>query len=279
MRARIWGTRGSLATPGPDTVRYGGNTSCIEIRPSDGGLVILDAGTGIRELGISLDGSVPSRIDILLSHLHLDHLEGLGFFAPLWDPATELHIWGPPSPVRSLADRIAQYLSPPLFPVRLAEVPAQVRLHDAPEEPWSLGSALLRSASIIHRGPTVGYRIEEGGRSIAYLTDHEPARAADLGTMPPEWISGYALAADADVLIHDCQYTEEEYPDRAGFGHSSTKHVADFARRAGARRLLLFHHDPNHTDEDLELLCERVQELWDGGVVDLAREGDEIELG
>ena len=278
MRARIWGTRGSLAAPGPDTLRYGGNTSCVEIRPSDESLLILDSGTGIRGLGAALDGPAPSRIDILLSHLHLDHLEGLGFFAPLWDPRTELHIWGPSSPVRSLSDRIAQYLSPPLFPVRLAEVPARVRLHDAPEEPWNLGSATVRASSIIHRGPTVGYRIEEGGRSIAYLTDHEPALATDLSAVPPEWISGYALAAGADVLIHDCQYTEDEYPDRAGFGHSSTEHVADFARLAGARRLLLFHHDPNHTDEDLEALCERVRDLWDGGTVELAREGEEIDL-
>jgi ribonuclease BN (tRNA processing enzyme) len=276
VRARIWGTRGSLAAPGPDTVRYGGNTSCIEIRPSDESLLVLDSGTGIRGLGAALDGSVPPRIDILLSHLHLDHLEGLGFFAPLWDPSTELHIWGPSSPVRSLSDRIAQYLSPPLFPVRLAEVPARVRLHDAPEEPWQLGSATVTASSIIHRGPTVGYRIEEAGRSIAYLTDHEPARAADLTTVPPDWISGYALAAGADVLIHDCQYTEEEYPDRAGFGHSSTVHVAAFARLAGAARLLLFHHDPNHTDADLETLCERVRDLWDGGTVELAREGEEI---
>jgi ribonuclease BN (tRNA processing enzyme) len=279
VRARFWGTRGSLAAPGPDTIRYGGNTSCIEIRPSDGSLVILDAGTGIRALGRSLDGSVPKRIDILLSHLHLDHLEGLGFFAPLWDPATELHIWGPPSPVRSLSDRIAQYLSPPLFPVRLAEIPARLELHDAPEEAWMLGSASVSARPIIHQGPTVGYRIEEGGKALAYLTDHEPALAADLTSVPAEWVSGYAIAAGADVLIHDCQYTETEYPERAGFGHSSTEHVASFAKIADARRLILFHHDPNHTDEDLEQLCDRVRELWDGGTVELAREGEEIDLG
>lgn len=275
MRARIWGARGSLASPGADTIRYGGNTSCIEVRTDDGSLIVLDAGTGIRKLGLALDGSRPTRIDILLSHLHLDHLEGLGFFAPLWDPSTELHIWGPPSPVRPLSDRISQYLSPPLFPVRLAEVPARIQLHDAPEEPWPLGSATLRSASIVHRGPTVGYRIEEAGRTIAYLTDHEPARAANLATLPAEWVSGYSVAAGADVLIHDCQYTEEEYPSRAGFGHSSPRHVAEFARLAGAKRLLLFHHDPNHADDELEALLRRVRELWDGDV-ELAREGAEI---
>jgi ribonuclease BN (tRNA processing enzyme) len=278
VRARFWGSRGSLATPGPDTVRYGGNTSCIEVRPDDGSLVILDSGTGIRALGAQLDGTAPDRIDILLSHLHLDHLEGLGFFAPLWDAGRELHIWGPPSPTRSLSDRISQYLSPPLFPVRLAEVPARLQLHDAPSEPWMLGSATVTARPIIHRGPTVGYRIEDAGRSLAYLTDHEPALSVDLASVAPEWVSGFEVAAGADVLIHDCQYTEEEYPDRAGFGHSSTKHVADFARLAGARRLLLFHHDPNHSDDELESLCERVRELWDGGEVDLAREGEEIDF-
>ena len=240
--------------------------------------MILDSGTGIRALGAALDGTAPKRIDILLSHLHLDHLEGLGFFAPLWDPDTELHIWGPQSPTRSLSDRISQYLSPPLFPVRLAEVPARLHLHDAPDEPWSLGSAKVIARPIIHRGPTVGYRIEDAGRSLAYLTDHEPALAADLSTMAPEWVSGFEVARGADVLIHDCQYTEEEYPDRAGFGHSSTKHVADFARLAGAHRLLLFHHDPNHSDDQLDALCARVRELWAGGEVDLAREGEEIDF-
>jgi ribonuclease BN (tRNA processing enzyme) len=276
VRLRIWGARGSLAAPGPETVRYGGNTSCIEVRDEQGGLIVLDSGTGIRGLGLSLHDP-PGRIDILLSHLHLDHLEGLGFFAPLWDAGTELHIWGPSSPVRSLSDRLAQYLSPPLFPVRLAEVPARITLHDAPDEPWQLGAVTVRAAAIVHRGPTVGYRLEEGGRTVTYLTDHEPARVADLASMPSWWVSGYALAAGADVLIHDCQYTEEEYPIRAGFGHSSTRHVADFARIAGVGRLLLFHHDPNHDDAELEALRDRVRSLWDGPV-ELAREGDELSL-
>jgi phosphoribosyl 1,2-cyclic phosphodiesterase len=279
MRARFWGSRGSLATPGAGTVRVGGNTSCVEVRPADGSLVILDSGTGIRALGASLDGAAPRRIDILLSHLHLDHLEGLGFFAPLWNPGTELHIWGPPSPTRPLAERISQYLSPPLFPVRLVDVPASVELHDAPDASWMLGSSRVIARPIVHPGPTVGYRIEDAGRSLAYLTDHEPALATDLGIAHPECVSGYEVAASADVLIHDCQYTEDEYSSRAGFGHSSTEHVAEFARLAGVKRLLLFHHDPNHTDGQLEALYARVQELWTGGTVALACEGDEIHFG
>ncbi|HXF37390.1 MAG TPA: MBL fold metallo-hydrolase [Actinomycetota bacterium] len=278
MRTRIWGCRGSLATPGPGTVRYGGNTSCIEVRLSDGTLLVLDAGTGTRPLGLALDGAGPRRIDVLLTHLHLDHLEGLGFFGPLWDPSVELHVWGPPSPVRPLRERIATYLSPPLFPVRLAEVPAALVLHDVPHGPFPIGPATVSGVAIVHRGPTVGYRIEEGGRILAYLTDHEPALGADLARTPPHWVSGYPVAAGADLLIHDCQYTEEEYPPRAGWGHSSTEHVAAFARLAGVRRLVLFHHDPLHDDDQLERMLKRVRELWPEGEVELAREGAELEV-
>jgi phosphoribosyl 1,2-cyclic phosphodiesterase len=279
MRARVWGCRGSLATPGPETVRYGGNTSCIEVTLSDGSLVILDAGTGIRALGVSLDGSRPRRIDILLTHLHLDHLEGLGFFLPLWEQSAELHIWGPPSPVQSLAERIATYLSPPLFPVHLSDIPARLSFHDSPEDEWQMGPATILSQPIIHAGPTIGYRIEEDGRSLAYLTDHEPALGSDLRNVAPEWISGFAVAARADVLIHDCQYTEEEYRSRVGWGHSSTEHVATFAGLAKVHRLLLFHHDPMHGDDQLETMLSRVRALGPNDLdVELAQEGMELDL-
>ncbi|HEX9122609.1 MAG TPA: MBL fold metallo-hydrolase [Actinomycetota bacterium] len=279
MRLRIWGCRGSLATPGPDTVRYGGNTSCIEVRLADGSLVILDAGTGIRPLGLSLEGSGLRRIDLLITHLHLDHLEGLGFFPPLWDPSIELHIWGPVSPMQSLRERIATYLSPPLFPVHLSDVPSQVVFHDAPDDEVRIGSARVLSQPIIHSGPTVGYRLEEGGRILAYLTDHEPAHGADLRRAAPEWVSGFSIAQGADLLIHDCQYTEEEYPAHVGWGHSSTAHVTDFARMTKVGRLVLFHHDPMHADDELERMVARVRELAGTAFdVDLAREGMEIVL-
>ena len=193
MRARIWGSRGTIAAPGPATVRYGGNTSCVEVRLSDGSVVILDAGTGIRALGRSLVEEGTTRIHLLLSHLHLDHLEGLGTFEPIWRADTELDLWGPASPVRSLAARVATYFSPPLFPVHLANVPAKVEFHDAPEGEWRIGPATVRSRAIMHPGPTMGYRVEDGGRSLAYLTDHEPAFGADVRSVGPEWISGYDL--------------------------------------------------------------------------------------
>jgi phosphoribosyl 1,2-cyclic phosphodiesterase len=279
MRVRIWGCRGSIASPGSGTERYGGNTSCLELRTGTGAVVILDAGTGIRELGARLVEEDVRTIHLLLTHLHVDHVEGLGMFAPVYRPETELHVWGPASPVASLEERIATYFSPPLFPIHLSEVPARITYHDASETDWSIDGARLSARAILHPGPTVGYRIEEAGAVLAYLTDHEPALGADLERDAPEWISGYALAHRADVLIHDCQYTPQEYAARAGWGHSSTVQVATFAERTGARRLVLFHHDPMHTDDQLEALRDQVRERWgvDAARCELAAEGAVIE--
>jgi phosphoribosyl 1,2-cyclic phosphodiesterase len=278
VRIRFWGSRGTIASPGGDTARYGGNTSCVEVRLNDGTLIVLDAGTGARALGHALVEGPAPRIDLLITHLHVDHVEGLGVFEPIWRAGTDLHVWGPPSPVASLAARLATYFSPPLFPVHLSEVPAMVTFHDAPEGSWTIGGATVRSASIQHQGITVGYRVEADGASVAYLTDHEPALGTDLATAAPEWVSGAALAWEADLLIHDCQYTEEEYAARVGFGHSSTAAVAAFARTVRARRLVLFHHDPMHADGVVEAMRERVLSLWDvdPSRVEIAAEGAEI---
>ena len=169
MRIRVWGCRGSLATPGPGTLRYGGNTSCLEVRLSNGIVLIFDAGTGIRPLGLELVPETSRTIHLLLTHLHFDHLEGLGFFAPLWMADTQIHLWGPPSPVRSLEERIARYMSPPLFPVQLSDVPAQITFQDLPDEEWEIDGARLLAQPVSHPGPTVGYRVSEGNRSIAYI--------------------------------------------------------------------------------------------------------------
>ncbi len=280
MRLTVWGCRGSLATPGAETIRYGGNTSCVELRLDDGTLVVLDAGTGIRGLGLALADAGPCRAHLLLTHLHLDHLEGLGFFAPLWNPETRIEIWGPPSTVQTLEQRIARYLSPPLFPRRLSEVPCQITWHDVPSEPWAIGSARILAGPVSHPGPTVGYRFEEAGRTFAYIPDHEPALGLDLDALPPEWISGYDVAADVDLLLHDAQFREDEYPSRVGWGHSSVSDAVTFARKSSAQRLLMFHHDPHHTDADLESLLARARELWNGNgeAPELAREGMEIVL-
>jgi phosphoribosyl 1,2-cyclic phosphodiesterase len=278
VRIRIWGCRGSIAAPGAATARYGGNTSCVEVRLDDGTLIVLDAGTGALGLGMSLIEDPPERIDLLLTHLHVDHVEGLGAFEPIWRPETDLHIWGPASPLASLDERIATYFSPPLFPLHLSEVPARCTFHDAPDGNRRIGGATVRSDAILHQGPTVGYRIEADGRTLTYLTDHEPALGIDLESTPAEWVSGFALAHGADLLIHDCQYTAQEYASRFGFGHSSAEHVAAFARKTGAARVLLFHHDPTHTDAELETIREVVVERWGVGPerCTIAAEGTEL---
>ena len=282
MRIRVWGCRGSLASPGPDTVRYGGNTSSVEVRLSDDTLIILDAGTGIRDLGRHIARSEPvKKINLFLSHLHLDHVEGIGFFSALWNPDVELHVWGPPSPLHSLQDRIATLMSPPLFPVHLADVPCRPIYHDVPEEDVQVGSARVTVQPVQHRGSTVAYRIEENGRSFAYIPDHEPALGVNLEKVDdPEWVSGYSVAHGADVLFHDSQYTEEEYPNHREWGHSSVAHTIAFAQMTKVTNLVLFHHDPAHTDDELELHQKRAKELWgtNNTAPILAREGMEIEL-
>ncbi|HEY6680647.1 MAG TPA: MBL fold metallo-hydrolase [Actinomycetota bacterium] len=280
MKVTIWGCRGSLASPGPETVRFGGQTSCVTVHLSDGSLLILDAGTGIRPLGMALGHDHPKRIDIFITHLHTDHIEGLRFFDPIWDPSVELNVWGPPSPIRELRSRIAPYFAPPFFPVHLRNIPSHPEFRDTPTTTWRIGSAAVTAQLVKHPGPTVGYRVEENGAALAYLPDHEPALGSDLSTVEAEWISGNALAEGAAVLLHDAQYTQEEYVERVGWGHSSTEDVVTFARRAGSRRLVLFHHDPLHTDEQLERILARANELRASGdaEVELAREGMTFEL-
>ncbi len=175
LQLKIWGCRGSLPTPGPDTVTYGGNTSCVEVLLDGEAALVFDAGTGIRALGLDLVRRRVPRISLFLTHLHLDHLEGLRFFAPLWDPDVTVDVWGPRSPVLSLRERILRGFSPPLFPIDFRDVPARITFHDLPAEPWRTNGLSLASDLVLHPGPTVGFRLESGGSSVAYLPDHEPA--------------------------------------------------------------------------------------------------------
>jgi phosphoribosyl 1,2-cyclic phosphodiesterase len=279
MQLKIWGCRGSVPSPGPTTVVCGGNTSCVEISLDDGTVLVLDAGTGIRDLGDELVARGVRRIHLLLTHLHLDHVEGLRFFAPLFDPKVTIDVWGPPSTVGSLEDSIARTFSPPLFPIDLGVVPAQVAFHDAPRQPWKLESALVTAALVVHPGPTLGYRIEADGSSVAYLPDHEPALTG-IEERPSDWISGAAIAEGVDVLLHDAQYFEDEYAERIGWGHSSVSDTIAYAQALRVGRLVLFHHEPHHSDDDLSGLEERAQDLLrqDGGRSTLAREGMVVEF-
>jgi phosphoribosyl 1,2-cyclic phosphodiesterase len=280
VRLTIWGCRGSVPTPGAETVRYGGNTSCVEVALDDGAVLVLDAGTGITRLGRELVDRGVRRLHLLLTHLHLDHLEGLRFFGPLWDKRVTVHIWGPPSPVSSLQERIARSFSPPLFPIDLREVPARIEFHDVPREPWTLDGVSLAASLVVHPGPTVGFRIETATSSFAYLPDHEPALVGAIADRARDWISGAAIAEGVDLLLHDAQYFEHEYEERIGWGHSSVADAVAFGRAVGARRLLLFHHEPLHSDGSLDRLEERARSLAGSNGMEptLAREGMVVEL-
>jgi len=249
VRVKLWGTRGSVSRAGAGTVTYGGDTSAVEVT-TDQAVIVLDAGSGIVPYGDTLLGEV-DRIDILLTHLHMDHIQGLGFFRPLFDPSTEVHIWGPISTTMDLATRLRRYLSPPLFPVRLRDL--DVTLHDVIPGTVEIGGLRVTADLVIHPGATVGYRVEApGGQSLCYLPDHEPALGVRSFPESPEWTSGYALAEGVDLLLHDTQYTAEEYATRSGWGHSTLEHAMAFAGLTGVRRLVTFHHDPEHTDAFLD---------------------------
>jgi phosphoribosyl 1,2-cyclic phosphodiesterase len=279
VRVKIWGCRGSIPTPGPETVTHGGNTSCVEVMLRDEAAIVLDAGSGIRELGLELVRRGTRRIHLFLTHLHLDHLEGLRFFAPLWDEHVTLDVWGPRSPVLGLRERILRAFSPPLFPLDLRDVPARILFHDLPAGPWQEDGVSLFADLVLHPGPTLGFRLETGRSSLAYLPDHEPALAGIEGRSP-DWISGGALAAGADLVLHDAQYLDEEYGARIGWGHSSVDDAVAFCRAVDARRLVLFHHEPKRSDHALELLQDRARELTGPEQLPplLAREGMVLEL-
>lgn len=278
MRATLFGTRGSLASPGPDTVRYGGNTAAVEIRGAGEALLALDAGTGIRRLGAQIPPAT-RRIDVLLTHLHMDHIQGLGFFGPLYNAAIDVHIWGPASSTLSLEARLSRYLSPPLFPVHLRDLP-RVTCHQLPRPPFEIGPFRIHTSLVCHPGPTLGYRIEADGGTIVYLSDHEPALGLRDGRWPgPEWISGYDLAAGADLLIHDAQYTDAEYERCIGWGHSTYRHALEFAAQVGAKEIVPFHHDPSHNDAILDnLFSEAVRASLDLKV-SRGRESDVFNVG
>jgi len=277
MKIKIRGARGSIPTADPYTVYYGGNTSCIEVS-EDGCQLVLDAGSGIRYSHIS-ERPDNKRIDILLTHLHLDHIIGLGFFQPLFDPGMEIHIWGPASSSHSLHSRLTRYLSPPLFPVLIRNLPSQLHLHEVGHSEFQIGPFNIQSSYVIHPGPTVGFRIAGKQSLFTYIPDHEPVLGRTAMSTDRRWISGIELAAGTDLLFHDAQYSIKEYPYRVGWGHSSMDDALHFASMAEAKYVLLAHHDPAHSDTQLNELFADLQSRNNYPFrYELAVEGMEIDL-
>lgn len=270
------GVRGSIPTAGSETSYYGGNTSCVTVL-EDGWMLILDGGSGLRK--VNLPDYSTKRIDILLTHLHMDHIQGLGFFMPLFDSSKEVHIWAPASATLSLQKRLNKYLSPPLFPISLRDLPCKLTLHEISNSNFHIGPFSVDSEYVIHPGPTVGFRVRGNNAVLAYIPDNEPALGRS-GLIPDKrWISGFNLANQADLLLHDGQYTALEYEKRKGWGHSSIEDAIQLASFAQVKHLMLTHHDPSHTDLQLqELHFEILSGVKSPSKLEFAREGMEIDL-
>ena len=248
MKISLCGVRGSIPTTSPENQFYGGHTSCTLVSEDDD-LLVLDAGSGIQAFNTK---DIPSkkRVDVLLTHLHLDHIQGLGFFRPLFMPDMEVHIWGPSS-TQSLHSRISRYLSPPLFPVLVRDLPCKLTLHEVGNTSFEIGHFNIQSRYVIHPGPTLGFRVKGNHSVFTYIPDHEPALGRGGMIKDPRWTSGYDIALDADLIYHDGQYTDQEYPTRIGWGHSGVGDALQFASITGAKHLLIGHHDPGRTESQI----------------------------
>lgn len=286
MRVRFWGTRGSIATPGPATLRYGGNTSCVEVQSACGQRIVIDCGTGAAQLGaLLMQQPRPQRGHLLISHTHWDHIQGLPFFAPLFVPGNEWDIYAPHGFLQSVRETLAGQMQHTYFPVDLEQLGATIRYHDLTEGAFAIGDVRISTRYLHHPALTLGYRLDSGGVSVAYCCDHEPhsralaAGSGEIGVREKEHI---AFVADADLLIHDAQYRAAEYAEKVGWGHSTTEYALLIAERANVRSLALTHHDPRRSDDiiDREMAALETALRARGAAfrVFAAAEGQEIEL-
>ena len=285
MYVRFWGTRGSIAAPGDRTARYGGNTSCVEVRAGDGTVIVLDCGTGARELGLHLVRAMPSpmRLHLFIGHTHWDHIQGFPFFVPAFLPGAELNVYAPLGFQQSLEEAMSGQMEYSYFPVKLRDLRSRIHFTELEEGFFRVGDVLVETQYLNHTAPTIAYRMTNGGACVAYVTDHEPFwRAEDGALHHPGDQRHIAFMKGADLAIHDAQYTEEEYGQRVGWGHSTVEYATDVAIAAGVKRLALFHHDPSHDDAFMDRFeaaaRSRVTAAGAGVEVFAAREGMELTL-
>jgi CheY-like chemotaxis protein len=283
MRIRFWGTRGSIPKPGPATVRYGGNTSCVEVR-ADGTLIVLDCGTGAHELGRQLVAAQPGpmRGHLLITHTHWDHIQGFPFFAPLFVAGSEWDVYAPRQLGRTLAEILGAQMHRTYFPVPLGQLAATIRYHELTEGVFDLDAVRVTTRYLNHPAPSLGYRLEAHGVTVVYATDHEPHSRhhpdtrGDAARVHREDARHIEFLAGADLVIHDATYTLEEYPARLSWGHTPAEWAVDFAVAAQARRLALFHHDPlrsDHAVDQVLVSCRRRLPTTGGPEVFAAAEG------
>jgi phosphoribosyl 1,2-cyclic phosphodiesterase len=260
VEVTFWGTRGSIAKAGPTTVRYGGNTSCVSVRTDGGTLLVLDCGTGIHELGQVLardDG--PADGHLLIGHTHWDHIQGLPFFAPLFDPANTWQVYGPRGLDTSIDHTLAGQMQYTYFPVQLLDFAADIEYHDLVEGQFQIDDVTITTRYLHHPALTLGYRIEADGATLVYSSDHEPSTSGPGTGLDREDALHVAFVRDADLLIHDAQYLQEEYAEKVGWGHSTVEYAVDVAVAANVERLALYHHDPTRTDDQVDALVDRAR--------------------
>lgn len=289
MLFRFRGTRGSLPAPGPDTVRYGGNTTCIEVRSDAGDLIILDAGTGIRQLGIELTEARPVNCHVFISHTHWDHIHGLPFFPPLFMPGNAITLYGPPDPLAmtGIEAVLAKQMEYPHFPVRVAELRADIDYKTlADRQTVDLGFATVSTLLMNHPAMDFGCKVRCDGRTLFFTGDHEPfyniyapgdADYEEYGRIVDERNSAFTdFLRGVDILVADAQYTEEEYRSRRGWGHSTFERTLALAREAGVARVYLTHHETSRTDDEVDAILGRLRREWQGCgfEFDMAREGE-----
>jgi CheY-like chemotaxis protein len=289
MDVRFWGTRGSLAKPGPTTLRYGGNTSCVEVRGADGTLIVLDCGTGAHGLGHSLTaaGAPACNGHLMITHTHWDHIQGFPFFAPLFIPGNAWDIYAPGALGQHLEQTLAGQMEYSYFPVTLAQLGATIRFHDLAEGCFTVGGIRVVTQYLNHPALTLGYRLESGGMVVVYSVDHEPhapnpAARRDDASMHAEDRRHVDFLAHADLVIHDAQYTLDEYAQKRGWGHTPAEWAVDYAVAAGAKRLALTHHDPFRTDDAVDRVMQicRQRAISAGSALDVfgAAESEEVHL-
>ncbi len=267
LRLQFWGTRGSIPSPGPQTVRYGGNTPCVEVRTTEGWLIILDAGTGIRELGRSLIGRAngsPIKGDIYLTHAHWDHIQGIPFFGPIFQRGNHFTIWGSRSLERSVDRVVRDQMSPVVFPVTFEELDATIDFCEISEERREAHGYEVSAFEVRHPGGALGYRFNETserGRALVYISDNEIDAGAKYDTRRGWRDDLVAFVRGAGVLVHDTMYTTEEYDHHRGWGHSTYQDALELALDAGVKQLVLFHHKPERSDDEVDRRVAECREM------------------